>query len=303
MSMRQALSDISSYLEDPPGADKALMMHFMQAVSDFQVTISDFLSFDNHDWCRVFQYQNPEYTTFETVDALQSKDKLIVVMKEMQLALDHIVNDIADAEGVLYSIRHAHDPPPAASVTEAVATLKSRRLEMSYLFTEMHRHFLQLRLVHAAGYAPMSAWSDDLPLDTFTRSFYKQPFQVTLDVLPTQLEHADKAWLDSLRVSMSSVGRRWADCEIFRLNSSVSSLAQVQLDCMHKLWNGMIQGKDQDTFSAGQFYRTVMQDEPEDPEANWLEHVVEIQSTIQGAIQRANGQTFSIAFCGMVKAG
>ena len=88
-------------------------------------------------------------------------------------------------------------------------------------------------------------------------------------------------------------------------NVSVSLLERVQLDMLRSLKDGLFRrgtnGSSQ--LGAAKMFEAAVRDAGMNPEVSRFDQVVEVDTMISKAIKRAEGQKFSIAFCGMVKAG
>jgi hypothetical protein len=131
-------------------------------------------------------------------------------------------------------------------------------------------------------------------IDTIVSSFYRNPFRLSTATVPANtllnLNHNRNVaeWVTKV---MKSVGASWAENII--LSDSIDELSRIQRHAMELLWATCIPQMESEEL---QFAR--LGDERVSNAS-----LKELSLGLKSAIARAKTQSFTIAFCGMVKAG
>jgi len=128
--------------------------------------------------------------------------------------------------------------------------------------------------------------------DTFKRVFFHHPFRIFIGSLyGLQLRGGrhtlryNQAWVDRYSTAVKGVGRTWIDDHLSEITVPNTGRTQIRLiQCLKILL-------DRELFA----FRSAL------PQTEKL--LLEIKSGIEKEVARENNQKFTIAFCGMVKAG
>jgi len=89
------------------------------------------------------------------------------------------------------------------------------------------------------------------------------------------------------------IGKAWVDDRVCKLDTQVRGISALQTLLFELLWSGTVEQLKRDNPYSS--------DDPERPE--FERAVEELENALQEAIIRSKKQRFTIAFCGMVKAG
>ncbi|TDL23502.1 hypothetical protein BD410DRAFT_787351 [Rickenella mellea] len=181
---------------------------------------------------------------------------------------------------------------------EAFDTLDERVNEISRLFTLFHRLYLLHNVPRKSEPIAWGAepWQVGTSLDILQLSFYLNPFTMVISdtdrpevVGGLHSLNSTRHWAERHAHTMEAAGRRWVEDQLTD-GITVPALGRIQLDLMERLWKVL-------SDSSSDIHQAVAPDVASGKE--W----VEMLRSIHSAFKRSKGQRFSIAFCGMVKAG
>ncbi|KDR69840.1 hypothetical protein GALMADRAFT_230492 [Galerina marginata CBS 339.88] len=131
-------------------------------------------------------------------------------------------------------------------------------------------------------------------IDTVVSSFNKTPFHLsTTTVAPETLFklNQDRDVADRVTNAMKAEGDSWAESLIH--SNSIDEFSRIQRHTMELLWAACIPQMESEELKFARSGDERISD-------NGLK---ELSSALKSAVARADKQSFSIAFCGMVKAG
>ena len=138
-------------------------------------------------------------------------------------------------------------------------------------------------------------------LDSVLHAFHDHPFAVSPEGdsrvdLPTFaiLNHDHETAIRHEKLARQ-IGKAWVDDGVRKNNEQVIDIGALQTSLFELLWSGTVEQLKRDSASA------YSADDPERPE--FERAVEELERALQEAIVRSKKQCFTIAFCGMVKAG
>lgn len=193
-------------------------------------------------------------------------------------------------------------------MSSAFEDLDSYRTVVVTAFWNLRGRFMVYQVPRRSDTLLLSdTWHFSNNIDYFQALFYINPFHINVHLRRAdqllQL-HTNEEWLNQMQTSMFQIGRRWAEVKLAEDGVSVSALGRVQLECLQNIQTGLSQDLiNGDVTGAAKVFQVAADDAVKRPDAARFEQVLEVNGTIQNAIRRAQGQKFSIAFCGMVKAG
>jgi hypothetical protein len=136
---------------------------------------------------------------------------------------------------------------------------------------------------------------DDLgkALNSVLHAFHLCPFALSPEgdtLAPLNHNHETATRYEDLA---RRIGRAWVDDRIPRVDVHVRDLAALQMSIFELLWSGTIEQLKRREVAAAA--------DPERPE--FEKALLELEMGLQEAIIRAKKRRFTIAFCGMAKAG
>ena len=138
-----------------------------------------------------------------------------------------------------------------------------------------------------------------LALDSILHAFHSHPFAISPEGdsrlnLPTfAILNDDHETATRHQKLARQIGKAWVDDRAPKYNAQVRDIGALQTSLFELLWSGTVE----------QLKRLVAHtaDDPERPE--FERALKELEGVLQEAILRSKKQRFTIAFCGMVKAG
>jgi hypothetical protein len=191
----------------------------------------------------------------------------------------------------------------------ATATLDDSRTDVIRLFEQFHglyeihrqaRHNPSLAVTSSPNHrGECRRSSGHSPLHSIQLSFYDQPFYIAVDrSYALEISEnlgpitSDKDRLDCYAWTLKDMAERWVDDHLGEV--TVAELWRTHIDMIRNLQKTL-------DLEVAAFKSAA----PEIPNTETLRyaHLVDITYGIKKEIARENGKRFSIAFCGMVKAG
>jgi hypothetical protein len=297
--LTDALGDASS--------DKSVIDNFKSRYGAFKVTVEDVTKFfdgvKGRGEANVLDSLEREGPHLGKINFNIAPARLVLA-KQVKLLPEESPNTKNSSQ----QSRNNLQPSKIRELEGTFKTLNTHRLEIIHAFWHLQHRFLKHQVpFRSIALNSSQPWCFENETDAILASFLSTPFQIQVELqrcdLLLQL-YSDERWRAHMQQVFDRVGGRWMEVQMINEDTvTVSTLARVQLDLLRRLQAGLRDGSTDKVSGAGKVFEAAAQDANANPEVSRFDQVIDVSGTIHKAIKRVEGQKFSIAFCGMVKAG